>query len=76
MRSLRSLVRSALVGCPKIRLNTSSCYANRDWTSSDFVAGREGVISAANRMRSHKDGVYHKTMGFNLSAIMKSNSCW
>ena len=74
--SLQSRVRSALVGYPKMGSNTLSRAANSEWNSSGFMAGREGTSSAAKRVQSRKDGLYHKIMGRNLTAIMKSNSCW
>ena len=76
MISLQSRVRSASVGFPAMGSNTSICAANSDWNYSGLMVGREGVSSSAKRMRSHKDGLYHKNTGRNLKAIMKSNSCW
>ena len=76
MRSSQGRLRSASVGCPEMGSNTLICTTNSKWTSSGFMAGRESVLSDANRMQSRKDGVYHNTMGRNLTAITKRNSCW
>ena len=47
VRYLRSRMRSASIGCPEMGLNTLICSVNSDWTFSGFIAGREGVVSAA-----------------------------
>ena len=76
MRSLRNHVRSVSVCFPEMWSNTLSCATNSDWNSSGFMSGGEGMSSTSNQMRSCKDRVYHKTMGHNLTGIMKRNSCW